>query len=183
MRRVIDDVYRREMTVLLRRACPADADAVAAVHVASWRAGYRGMLPDDALDGLSPAAFAARYTFGADDGPVTIVAVSADAIVGFVTVETVRDDAGEPDGHVMALYVAPSSWRRGIGERLLTAGVRLLADQGCRRASLWVMDGNERAEGFYRAHGWRRTGEREVISLHGVDGVPVVRYELDDCPL
>jgi hypothetical protein len=39
--------------VELRNATPADARAIAAVNVASWRAAYRGLMPDDVLSGLS----------------------------------------------------------------------------------------------------------------------------------
>ena len=34
----------------VRRATRADADAVAAAHVAGWRGGYRGIFPDEYLD-------------------------------------------------------------------------------------------------------------------------------------
>jgi hypothetical protein len=39
--------------VELRDATPADANAIANVLVRSWRAAYRGLLPDDVLAGLS----------------------------------------------------------------------------------------------------------------------------------
>ena len=38
--------------MLLRPAEPQDAMGVARVHVRSWQAGYRGLLPDAYLDGL-----------------------------------------------------------------------------------------------------------------------------------
>jgi hypothetical protein len=37
--------------MLLRRAEPGDAMDVARVHVRSWQAGYRGLLPDAILTG------------------------------------------------------------------------------------------------------------------------------------
>ena len=37
----------------IRTATPEDARAIAEVHVASWRAAYRGVLPDTYLDRLS----------------------------------------------------------------------------------------------------------------------------------
>ena len=37
----------------LRDACPADARALAALHVVSWQVAYRGHLPDHYLDTLS----------------------------------------------------------------------------------------------------------------------------------
>jgi hypothetical protein len=36
----------------VRPARPDDALPVAGVHVRSWQAAYRGLLPDDYLDGL-----------------------------------------------------------------------------------------------------------------------------------
>ena len=33
----------------IRAATPADARAIAEVHVASWRVGYRGLVPDEVL--------------------------------------------------------------------------------------------------------------------------------------
>ena len=38
--------------MFLRPAEPDDAMEVARVHVRSWQAGYRGLLPDAYLDGL-----------------------------------------------------------------------------------------------------------------------------------
>jgi hypothetical protein len=40
--------------MFLRPAEPSDASAVARVHVRSWQAGYRNLLPDQYLDGLRP---------------------------------------------------------------------------------------------------------------------------------
>jgi hypothetical protein len=70
----------------LRLAVPADALAVARIHVRAWQAGYRGLLPAGYLDGLRAEDRAARYTFGRADGPRTTVAVDAGQVVGFATI-------------------------------------------------------------------------------------------------
>jgi len=44
------------MGLVVRRAEPRDAPAVARVHVASWRQAYRGLLPQEYLDSLSVEA-------------------------------------------------------------------------------------------------------------------------------
>jgi hypothetical protein len=44
------------MIVTIRDAIVSDAQAIASVRVSSWRAAYRGLLPDDVLAGLSVAA-------------------------------------------------------------------------------------------------------------------------------
>lgn len=47
---------------MLRRATIDDADQLGAVHVASWREAYAGILPDDMLTGLSVDARSAMWT-------------------------------------------------------------------------------------------------------------------------
>jgi hypothetical protein len=39
----------------MREAQPQDAAEVARVHVRSWQVAYRGLFPDDYLDGRSAA--------------------------------------------------------------------------------------------------------------------------------
>ena len=43
------------MKIPVRRATPEDGAALAAVEVRSWRAAYRGLMPDAFLDGISEA--------------------------------------------------------------------------------------------------------------------------------
>lgn len=72
------------LDMLLRRAEPDDAIAVARVHVRSWQAAYRTLLPDDYLDQLRPEDRAQKYDFASLDPqkPGTIVAVEEGMIYG-----------------------------------------------------------------------------------------------------
>lgn len=111
----------------------------------------------------------------ASSGAAVLVAEEAAAqVVGFVAVRPRPDDPGV--GELLALYVAPSTWRRTIGTLLHNAAVEHLTRQGCARAELWVLDGNERAVAFYRARGWVPDGRRQreerpdgfVLPEHGM---------------
>src|SRR6185295_15432065 len=80
--------------MLLRPAEPADAMAVARVHVRAWQVAYRNLLPDDYLNSLKPEDRAQRYTFGGTDPrePMTTVAVDdRGTIRGFATTCAARD--------------------------------------------------------------------------------------------
>ncbi len=154
--------------MLLRPAVPADALAVARVHVRSWQVGYRGLIADAALDAMRPEDRAARYTFGQADPevPYTTVAEADGAILGFVTTRP---------GQVMGLYVDPDAWGRGLGRALIAAGRDRLLALGSRAATLWVLEGNTRAERFYRADGWLPDGTRQVVETWGLQ-LPEVRF-------
>ena len=79
--------------MLIRLAQPEDALAVARVHVRSWQAAYRSLLPDEYLDQLRPEDRAAHYDFSHSDPqkPYTQVAESDGAILGFATTAPARD--------------------------------------------------------------------------------------------
>ena len=49
-------------TVTIRRATVDDADAIATVHIASWRGAYAGIVPDAFLASLDVAARAESIT-------------------------------------------------------------------------------------------------------------------------
>lgn len=159
----------------IREALPEDAAAVAAVHVRSWRAAYRELLPATYLEALDVEERAAwwRDRLEAPDGPTVLLATGADGpAVGFCclrpwgTEESGRD--GDRDGgrdadraataELAALYVLPEAWGTGVGRRLVEAAVETLGASGFRSVLLWVFAENVRARRFYEAAGWRADG-------------------------
>ena len=149
------------------------------MHVGSWQVGYRRLLPSAFLDRLDPAERAKRYSFGTDGPgtPLTTVAVEEGRIRGFATVGPARDTDASGVGELYAIYVDPAWWGLGPGRALIGEGRRLLAERGHAEALLWVLAGNSRAEGFYRADGWLPDGSRrdeEIGAGWGPDGGVVV---------
>jgi GNAT superfamily N-acetyltransferase len=185
--------------MLLRPAEPEDAMAVARVHVRSWQAAYRTLLPDDYLDQLRPEDRAHSYDFASLDPlkPRTIVAVEpgfpatrhsptaieldrksgAEGLLhGFATTAPSRDLDLPDHGELWALYVDPAQWGRGIGAALVTAARARLFELGFRKAFLWVLAGNVRAERFYQIDQWAPDGVSRTDSVWGVT-VNEVRYQ------
>ena len=84
------------MGLLVRRAEPQDAPAVARVHVASWRQAYRGLLPQEYLDSLSVEArtmtWAKAFSQLPDQTSTTLVGELGGQIVGFACVGPSRDE-------------------------------------------------------------------------------------------
>jgi GNAT superfamily N-acetyltransferase len=164
--------------MLLRPAEPDDAMAVARVHVRSWQAAYRKLIPDDYLDQLRPEDRAQKYNFGSMDPlqPWTIVASEAGVIQGFATTSPAREPEMPDHGEVCALYVDPGQWGRGIGIALIAAARARLSNMGFRKAILWVLAGNVRAERFYCRDGWAPDGVCRSDTVWGVK-VEEIRYQ------
>jgi GNAT superfamily N-acetyltransferase len=162
--------------VQLRRAEPADALAVAGVHVRSWRVGYEGLLSEEVLSRLRPEDRADRYTFDPEvEDPTTLLAVADGVVVGFATFGTSPDDSTRRTGELLALYVDPPWWNQGVGKRLISTVRHRLAQRGFVDAVLWVLVGNERAARFYGADGWVADGTRRTDRVWDID-VDEIRY-------
>jgi GNAT superfamily N-acetyltransferase len=164
----------------IRRAGLADTRAIATVAVLGWRATYRGLMPDDFLDGLSidarEAAWGEMLERDTDGGTPTWVAERGGRTVGFVSSGPPRDaDMALPTAEVYALYVLPEHWRTGVGRRLLAIAVEHWRALGSAAMVLWVLEANAPARSFYEAMGWRPDGARQEIDFGSFAAVEV-RY-------
>ena len=153
--------------MFLRPALPQDALEVARVHVRSWQAAYRGLLPQSYLDELRPEDRAKAYDFSTDDPllPRTVVALDDGNIRGFATTRLLP---AVGSGELCALYIDPENWGRRIGVALIEAARSNLLSLGAHNASLWLLAGNQRAEKFYRADGWSTDGVPREETLWGI---------------
>lgn len=136
-------------------AGPADAEALAHVHVRSWRETYKGMLPDAYLARMSEADFARRFrralTF---PGPhdVTLAAAGPGGLLGYAQGGPSRARV-DGEAEIATLYVLREAQGLGAGRRLLVGAARALAAQGARSLMISVLRDNLKARGFYERLG------------------------------
>lgn len=170
----------RPRPMLYRDATPADADALAALHAASWASAYRGLLSDAYLDGPMAGERLAlwRERLGPGGSPraggmpaVTVVAEEGGALVGLACLLT------EPTLYIDNLHVTPGRKGGGIGRRLMAEVVsRLPVARRAEPVRLTVLEGNHPARAFYDRLGGRVV---ETILKTGHDGLEtcVLAYE------
>ncbi len=154
---------------MIRPGTPEDAEAVARVHVESWRAAYAHALSAEGLAGLSVERRAEMHR----RSPPLVAELNGE-IVGFVAVGSGTDP--DTDGELYAVYVHPDRWGTGVGRALIQAGEQRLRELGHQHAILWVLENNPRARRFYQAAGWTPDGARRPIEIFGAL-VPEIRYE------
>jgi GNAT superfamily N-acetyltransferase len=162
---------------MIRAATVDDAQRIAAVHVRSWQAVYRGHFPDDFLDNLSVSGRAIGWTkWLADPNQVTGVYETPDGVVGFVSLGPSRDeDAGVATGELTSIYLSPGSWRCGIGTELMRWATGAARERGWTKMTLWVLEGNAVARAFYESCGWSPDGATKRGSF-GAGVIHEVRY-------
>jgi ribosomal protein S18 acetylase RimI-like enzyme len=147
---------------MIRAAQPQDARPIAELHVASWRAGYRALMPEAYLDELSVEDRVALWETILADGQTTVL-IAGDPIAGFVAFN-------EETAEIGALYVDPPRFRTGVGTALLAAAHERLARHP--EIVLWVLDGNDAARAFYERHGYEADN---ATALHEATGALQVR--------
>jgi RimJ/RimL family protein N-acetyltransferase len=152
--------------MLLRPAVPADALAIARVHVRAWQHGYAGILPASYLNQIRPEDRADKYDLSNSDPkhPHTIVAVTGNIIHGF---STTRPSQG-PD--------LPHSWGLGVGVALVSAARAHLVSLGLRQAYLFTLVDNLRAQRFYKTDQWTPDGLQRTDTVWGI-AVHVLRFQ------
>jgi ribosomal protein S18 acetylase RimI-like enzyme len=160
----------------MREATTEDADALARLHVASWRSAYAGLLPSEMLAALDVVKRADAWRAILSDASGTAyLASDAQDVLGFVHVCPSRDEheSAHPIGEITSIYVASQAWGKGIGKKLLDRGLRQLVELGHGEATLWVLEGNQRACQFYERQHFVRDGATKV---HPSSGLTEVRY-------
>lgn len=147
------------VSTVVRPADPSDAPALAALHLDVWEDAYTGLMPQRILDerrGRPLEEHVARWERNlANQIARTWVAEDAGGLVGFASSGPGRD--ADLDGvlELMALYVRARVYGAGVGHSLFRAAI------GDAPAYLWVLEGNERAIGFYERQGFDFDGHTE----------------------
>ena len=164
------------MTIQIRQATPADASAIARVHVDSWRSSYADVVPQEILSGLSyderkglwdsilNSARADRHCYVAD-APTA-------GVVGFAHGGVVSKNSPAFDGEIYAIYLLEEFQRMGLGRRLFISVAERLLEDGMSSFLLWVFEENHSARRFYESLGGEVVRSQE-INIGGVNLVEV----------
>jgi L-amino acid N-acyltransferase YncA len=134
----------------IRLATVEDADAIARTHVASWKATYRGIVPQDYLDSLSIEERAERWRSSliTPSGMKIYVADGSGTICGFASGGPARAEIAGFSAELYAIYLNPDMQLKGIGSRLFWDVAKDLQSSGHRGMYVWVLKDNP-SRGFY----------------------------------
>ncbi len=164
---------QRLAEALIVPAGPGDADALARLHVATWRETYVGLLPAGYLGAMDVTRHARRWRaqLAASVKPAPVlVAEQRGGLVGYCA----GGQAPGGDAEVFTLYVLKRAQGGGLGAELLRDMARVLQADGARSLHLWVLGGNLRAQGFYKHLGAAPDQSRPVAGWGG--GLIETRY-------
>ncbi len=135
----------------IRRAVPADAEAIAALHASSWRVTYKGSLSEEYLEQVAlsdrQAVWSQRFT-SPKENQYVVVAESAIGLVGFAC--AFAGEHAEWGSYLDNLHVNKSTQGQGVGSVLLANVAQWCEVQAPGRGLyLSVNQDNHAAQRFY----------------------------------
>ncbi len=135
--------------VEIRRARPDDLPQIAALHVANWRADYRGVLSDAALGDPLHAMMTAKWAADAIEGVEIAVAEVNGTVLGFAAWQPEHPDGPYLDN----FHTAAKARGQGLGRALIATLIADLRARGKRDLWLIVFSANTATRALYRHWG------------------------------
>lgn len=148
-------------TCTVRTAVPSDARAIQAVAERAWPAAHGDILGAETIDSILAEWYDVESTRDAieRDDVGYFVAEDDGDIRGYVSGGRTDD----PDvASLAAIYVDPDHWGDGIGTALAEQFHDFCRRRGYERVRLCVLAENDRAQSFYRGHGYEQVDEEET---------------------
>ncbi len=138
---------------------------MAKVRVDTWRSAYKGIVPDEFLEGLSYQAVSERWKkmFWEERDPNTAVFVAENEhseIVGIAICGMEQNHDPIFQGEIYVLYVLPQHQNQGIGRELVAACIHHLVDNlRVHTMLIWVLADNPYRR-FYESLGGKKVREK-----------------------
>ena len=148
--------------MLIRKAEIGDVTGIAIVHVDSWRSTYKGIVPDQFLEGLSYETREQIWMAGIKENHVYIVEDENGKVVGFAAGGKERTGKYEAYvGELYAIYLLEEQQGKGLGRLLFQSVVDDLKEKKLNSMLIWALEENPACR-FYEDLGGRKIDTTEI---------------------
>ena len=136
--------------MIIRKAEPKDAKAIAQINVETWKDTYKGLIDDTVLNERKVDEKRIAGWLNRIQDPTSIVLVYEDKnILGYLWAGPARD-AYQIKNEIYALYVQPGNQKKGIGSMLLEKYKQQIKGEDFY---LYALKNNTKASSFYTKNG------------------------------
>ncbi|MGK7937920.1 MAG: N-acetyltransferase family protein, partial [Xenococcaceae cyanobacterium] len=135
--------------MIIREAKLEDAEAIARVHVDSWRTTYQGIIPESYIAKRSYQKRKESWKKRLSDNQeqdrqhfVYVVKNNTGQIVAFADGGLARNGDSIYQGELYAIYILEAYQRQGIGKNLVKTMAEKLSQSGLNSMLVWVLEDN-----------------------------------------
>ena len=158
---------------VVRKARPADAEALADLFAETWQLAYVGIIPHLHMRSMLQQRVPEWWVKAIGNGDNTLVMEVAGVVGGYVTYGRSRWPMPY-QGEIYELYLSPPYQGIGLGEILFEGARHMLDMRQLSGLLVWALAQNEGAVSFYRRRGGQvvaRSNER-----YGATKVPKLGF-------
>ncbi len=156
----------------IRQMKREEADDISLIYVLSWKAAYKGIVPQTYLDQLSQQRWSSLL---AENPSKSFVLLDNGQYIGTSTVSPARDEEMAGWGEIISIYLLPQHFGKGYGKILLNFCINELKNAGFSCIYLWTHEKNNRARAFYEKSGFSHDGQKITCDIGG-ENLTEMRY-------
>ena len=163
----------------IRLATLADAPDMAEIHMRSWEAAYKDIIPAAYIREKNATRPALWERILSGENTTRYIIRSGGKAVGFVCVGPSEDDDVDDSFYDLhGLYLHPDYYRKGIGTQAMAFALDLARGRGKIAMTVWVFAGNANAIAFYEAAGFTPDGKIDTRDFGKIMECVRLRREL-----
>jgi ribosomal protein S18 acetylase RimI-like enzyme len=167
------------LEINIRKAKISDLDGIIRVNVETWKTSYRGVVPDNYIQGFSirihDKMWQAQLKNMIAENIFYIAENNKGEVIGFVIGGLERNKDPNYKGELMGIYILKEYQRLGIGKALTRKIVENLIKMKINTMLVWVLENNP-YRAFYDTLGGKIVDKKE----HEMLRLPVVAYGYDN---
>ena len=149
--------------IVIRLAVRADAPDMAEVHMRSWEAAYKDIVPEEYIrekNALRPALWERVLS---EANTTQYIIKKGGKTAGMIGIGPSRDeDAGSDVYELMGLYLLPEYFRQGIGSQAMEFAFDKARELDKKIMTVWLMADNLNAKSFYEKCGFTKDGKSRI---------------------
>ena len=175
------------MDRVLRRCTTEDLDALREFAIRVYYETFAHLNTKEDMDAYLEDAFNAER-FGKemlDPNSAFYLLYCGGQIAGYLKLNEApsQTDINDPSSlEIERIYVAGGLQGEGLGGYLMEQAVSVAAERGKRYVWLGVWEKNEKAIGFYKKHGFYKTGTHTFVMGEDVQTDHIMRKDLSEPP-
>ena len=156
------------MNYIIRKKERKDCVDVAHVVTVAWNETYKGIVPDDFLEGLylneEQRTINSYNKFDENDNHQYVLEVDG-KVIGFVNVGSTDEKEYDNCGELHAIYIINGYKGNGYGKKLINIGIEELKKMGYNKMIIGCLEGNPSNE-FYKHIGGKFIKKRVFEKLN-----------------
>ena len=156
------------MNYIIRKKERKDCADVAHVVTVAWNETYKGIVPDDFLEGLylneEQRTINSYNKFDENDNHQYVLEVDG-KVIGFVNVGSTDEKEYDNCGELHAIYIINGYKGNGYGKKLINIGIEELKKMGYNKMIIGCLEGNPSNE-FYKHIGGKFIKKRVFEKLN-----------------